>query len=84
VCGKINCFSFLSSPLLLEMAAGGVHSVKQGKVDSLNGRRGMVVSLDVEEYERVAELFGFLRVPGDGAHLLFFPALTSLDPITRV
>lgn len=56
--------------------AGGVHSVKQGKVDSLNGRRGMVVSLDVEEYERVAELFGFLRVPGDGAPL----ALSPLSP----
>jgi len=53
--------------------AGGVHSVKQGKVDSLNGRRGMVVSLDVEEYERVAELFGFLRVPGDGTPLAFSP-----------
>jgi hypothetical protein len=39
----------------------------------LNGRRGMVVSLDVEEYERVAELFGFLRVPGDGTPLAFSP-----------
>ena len=47
--------------------------MKQGKVDSLNGRRGMVVSLDVEEYERVAELFVFLRVPGDGAPLAFSP-----------
>ena len=45
--------------------AGGVHSVKQGKVDSLNGRRGMVVSLDVEECERTVELFGFARIPGD-------------------
>ena len=46
-------------------AAGGVNSVKQGKVDSLNGRRGMVVSLDVEEYERAVSMFGFVRVPGD-------------------
>jgi len=44
---------------------GGVHSVKQGKVDSLNGRRGMVVSLDVEEFERSAAIFGFERIPGD-------------------
>jgi hypothetical protein len=42
-----------------------VHSVKQGKVDSLNGRRGLVVSLDMEEFERSAATFGFVRIPGD-------------------
>jgi hypothetical protein len=47
------------------MAAPGVYSVKQGKVDSLNGRRGLVVSLDVEEFERSAATFGFVRIPGD-------------------
>ena len=38
---------------------------RQGKVDSQNGRRGMVVSLDVEEYVKAADTFGFARVPGD-------------------
>jgi len=47
------------------VSAGGLHSLKQGKVDSLNGRRGMVVSLDIEEYERAVGLFGFARIPGD-------------------
>ena len=46
-------------------SAMGVHSIKQGKVDSQNGRRGMVVSLDVEEYVKAADTFGFARVPGD-------------------
>ena len=44
---------------------GGVHSVKQGKVDSMNGRRGVVVSLDVEEFERTSAIFSFERTPGD-------------------
>ena len=34
-------------------------------MDSQNGRRGMVVSLDVEEYVKAADTFGFARVPGD-------------------
>eukprot|EP00287_Rhodomonas_sp_CCMP768_P015137 CAMPEP_0196754140 /NCGR_PEP_ID=MMETSP1091-20130531/92969_1 /TAXON_ID=302021 /ORGANISM="Rhodomonas sp., Strain CCMP768" /LENGTH=104 /DNA_ID=CAMNT_0042102355 /DNA_START=6 /DNA_END=317 /DNA_ORIENTATION=+ len=41
------------------------HSNRQGKVDSQSGKKGMVVSLDVEEYVQAAAVFGFPRIPGD-------------------
>uniref|UniRef100_A0A7S0HIM8 Uncharacterized protein n=1 Tax=Hanusia phi TaxID=3032 RepID=A0A7S0HIM8_9CRYP len=41
------------------------HSNKHGKVDATNGRKGMVVSLDVEEYSQFASIFGAPRIAGD-------------------
>mmetsp|Transcript_25023 Transcript_25023/g.82566 ORF Transcript_25023/g.82566 Transcript_25023/m.82566 type:complete len:151 (-) Transcript_25023:1374-1826(-) len=41
------------------------HSNKHGKVDGTNGRKGMVVSLDVDEYSQFAAIFGAPRIAGD-------------------
>mmetsp|Transcript_61047 Transcript_61047/g.145390 ORF Transcript_61047/g.145390 Transcript_61047/m.145390 type:complete len:151 (+) Transcript_61047:47-499(+) len=41
------------------------HSVRGGKVDPVNGKKGLVVSLDIGEYDEAAATFGFGRVPGD-------------------
>ena len=42
-----------------------VNSNKTGKVDATNGKKGMVVSLDVEEYEKMVTTFGCPRIEGD-------------------
>ena len=40
-------------------------SNKNGKVDPVNGKKGMVVSLDIEEYEKLSSNFGCPRIDGD-------------------
>ena len=50
------------------MAQHGIipcYSSRQGKVDSANGKKGAIVSLDVDEYVKVANHFGFPRIQGD-------------------
>mmetsp|Transcript_49781 Transcript_49781/g.120798 ORF Transcript_49781/g.120798 Transcript_49781/m.120798 type:complete len:202 (-) Transcript_49781:97-702(-) len=42
-----------------------MHSNRLGKVDPLCGKKGMVVSLDQEEYSKFAEVYKTPRIPGD-------------------
>uniref|UniRef100_A0A7S0VUE1 Uncharacterized protein n=1 Tax=Hemiselmis tepida TaxID=464990 RepID=A0A7S0VUE1_9CRYP len=42
-----------------------MHSNRLGKVDPLCGKKGMVVSLDQEEYSKFAETYNTPRIPGD-------------------
>jgi hypothetical protein len=44
-----------------------------GKIDPLSGKKGMTVSLDVEEYQRFCESHGTPRIPGDKPALFFVP-----------
>ncbi len=40
-------------------------SNRTGKVDPNNGKKGMVVSLDLDEYEKFAVIAGCPRIEGD-------------------
>ncbi len=40
-------------------------SSRSGKVDPTNGKKGTVVSLDLEEYEKFAIIAGCPRIEGD-------------------
>jgi hypothetical protein len=45
--------------------SNGFLSNKSGKIDPANGKKGLVVSLDIEEYEKLATIYGCPRIEGD-------------------
>ena len=45
--------------------SNAVPSTRTGKVDPTNGKKGMIVSLDIEEYDKMVTLFGCPRIEGD-------------------
>ncbi len=50
-----------------------------GKVDPLSGKKGMTVSLDIEEYQHFCEFHGTPRIPGVMSHLFFILPLWCLE-----